>query len=135
MKYLLDTNTCIYLLKHSTFNTTLKEMYQRFEQCRVGDVGISSITWAEINCGLKQNIAQQDLFAFSSAIKIVPFDYMEARIYGELTQKFPNSKSFDRLIAAHAIVLKVTLVTNKIEDFQCYGLPLENWINTVPEVS
>lgn len=49
-------------------------------------------------------------------------------MFGELSQKFPNRKnSVDSMIAAHAIVLDVVLVTNNVSDFELYGITIENW--------
>jgi len=54
-----------------------------------------------------------------------------AAIFGKLSQQFPSQKSsFDRMIAAHAISLDVTLITNNTADFLLYqpaGLKLDNW--------
>jgi tRNA(fMet)-specific endonuclease VapC len=123
IKYMLDTNICIYLM-----NEQPEEVIARFKKCRKGEVVISSITWAELSCGLNihNNEAQ---FEILSAIKVVPFEIKAASIFGELTQKFPNRKSsFDRMIAAHAISLGVILVTNNVSDFELYGMNIENWI-------
>jgi tRNA(fMet)-specific endonuclease VapC len=46
-KYLLDTNICIYLMKHQP-----PEVAERFTQCFVGDVVISAITLAELEYGV-----------------------------------------------------------------------------------
>lgn len=124
IKYLLDTNICIYLLKNNP-----PEVLARFSQLRRNEIGISSISWAELCCGLNTHTAQIYLENFKNQIAIVPFDDKAAEIYGQLTQQFPNRKgNFDRLIAAHAIALDSILVTNNIEDFKIYNIPLENWV-------
>ena len=124
IKYLLDTNICIYLLKNNP-----PEVLARFAQLRRNEIGISSISWAELCCGLNIHTAEKCLEHFKNQICIVPFDDKAAQIYGQLTQQFPNRKgNFDRLIAAHAKALQSILVTNNTEDFQLYDIPLENWV-------
>jgi tRNA(fMet)-specific endonuclease VapC len=101
----------------------------RFRQCRKGEVAISSITWAEISCGLNIQNDDAQFEAILSAIKVMPFEIKAATVFGELSQKFPNRKSsFDRMIAAHAISLGVVLVTNNVSDFELYGMAVENWV-------
>jgi len=63
-----------------------------------------------------------------------PFDMDAAAMFGGLSQQYPGKRnSFDRMIAAHALALNVTLVTNNVADFDIYqaaGLRLENWCVT-----
>jgi tRNA(fMet)-specific endonuclease VapC len=123
IKYMLDTNICIYLM-----NEQPEEVIAKFKKCRKGEVIISSITWAELSCGLNIHNDEAQFEEIFSAIKVVPFEIKAASIFGELTQKFPNRKSsFDRMIAAHAISLGVILVTNNVSDFELYGMNIENW--------
>jgi tRNA(fMet)-specific endonuclease VapC len=61
----------------------------------------------------------------------MPFDAQAAAVYGpvRLATKEKQSDALDKLIAAHALALDVTLVTNNLSDFQKYpGLKLENWV-------
>ncbi len=123
IKYMLDTNICIYLM-----NEQPEEVIAKFKTCRKGEVIISAITWAELSCGLNIHNAEVQFEEILSAIKVVPFEIKAASIFGELTQKYPNRKSsFDRMIAAHAISLDVILVTNNVADFELYGITIENW--------
>ena len=123
IKYMLDTNICIYLM-----NEQPEEVIARFKKCRNGEVVISSITWAELSCGLNIQNNEAQFEEILSVIKVVPFEIKAATIFGELSQKFPNRKSsFDRMIAAHAISLGVVLVTNNVPDFDLYGMDVENW--------
>lgn len=123
IKYMLDTNICIYLM-----NEQPEAVIARFRTCRKGEVVISSITWAELSCGLNIHNDEAQFAAILNAINVMPFDVKAATIFGELSQKFPNRKSsFDRMIAAHAISLGVVLVTNNVTDFELYQLPIENW--------
>jgi tRNA(fMet)-specific endonuclease VapC len=124
IKYLLDTNICIYLM-----NEQPEAVIARFKQCRKGEVAISAVTWAELTCGLDthNNAAQFD--GLLNAIAVAPFDIKAAAMFGKLSQQFPNRKSsFDRMIAAHALSLKAILVTNNVADFAIYGMDVENWV-------
>jgi tRNA(fMet)-specific endonuclease VapC len=123
IKYMLDTNICIYLM-----NEQPEAVIARFNLCRKGEVVISSITWAELACGLNIHNNEAQFEGLLSTVEVVAFDSKAAFVFGELTQKFPHRKSsFDRMIAAHALALGVTLVTNNVSDFELYGLVIENW--------
>jgi tRNA(fMet)-specific endonuclease VapC len=123
IKYMLDTNICIYLM-----NEQPEEVIAKFKKCRKGEVVISSITWAELSGGLNIHNDETQFEEFLSAIKVMPFEIKAASIFGELSQKFPSrNSSFDRMIAAHAISLGVVLVTNNVSDFELYGMTVENW--------
>lgn len=124
MIYLLDTNTCIYLLKHHSPSVT-----KRFAECH-DEVAISSISWAELCCGLNLQTANSLLNELKEQVSVLPFDDKVAQIYAELTQKFPRQRDyFNRLIAAHAIALDAVLVSNTVEDFKMYNLSVENWVD------
>jgi tRNA(fMet)-specific endonuclease VapC len=122
---MLDTNICIYLIKKYH-----PEIVKKFDNYRRGEICISSITWAELCCGIKKHgdgITEQLL----EILAVVPFGIEEGRAYGKLNDMLPNRKAnLDRMIAAHALSLEVTLVTNNLVDFEVYmpaGLVLENW--------
>lgn len=126
MKYMLDTNICIYLIKKQP-----PKIVEKFEQYRKGEVVISSITWAELCCGIKKDGKKvvEDLL---NILKVENFGIEQGLMYGKLTELLSNRKAnLDRMIAAHALSLGITLVTNNTSDFEVYksaGLKLENWI-------
>jgi len=129
-RYMLDTNMCIYLLKHQPASVA-----RRFAACTVGDVVMSAITFAELDYGVSVCADPKReaslLAALTSLIKVVPFDESAARAYGAVRAATRNKKSdhLDKLIAAHAIALNVTLVTNNVRDFAVYpNLRIENWV-------
>jgi len=130
-KYMLDTNICIYLMKHQP-----PQVGARFAQCYVGDVVISAITLAELRYGVASSAAshhnQSALDALLQDIPVAPFEADAARAYGPLraAKRERHKDALDKLIAAHALSLGVILVTNKEADFRGYrDLAVENWIN------
>ena len=132
-KYMLDTNICIYLMKHQP-----PEVRGRFAQCFVGDVVISAVTLAELEFGIAcsnpsaQESNRSALESLLEDIMVAPFEAQAAKAYGPIraTYKDRNRDALDKLIASHAIALGVTLVTNNEADFVNYaGLPVENWVS------
>ena len=130
-RYMLDTNICIYLMKHHP-----PEVVERFSQCYVGDVVISSITLAELEYGVACSGSQRRrnraaLDAFLQEVPAAPFDAIAAQIYGpvRLATRDRKRDALDKLIAAHALALGATLVTNNMADFGDYpDLKLDNWV-------
>lgn len=130
-KYLLDTNICIYLMKHQP-----PEVRARFAECFVGDVVISAITLAELEFGVACSGAakrknQAALDSLLEDLPVAPFASEAARAYGPLraAHRERNKDALDKLIAAHALSLGVTLVTNNEADFRDFaGLRIENWV-------
>jgi tRNA(fMet)-specific endonuclease VapC len=130
---MLDTNICIYLMKHQP-----PEVRARFAECFVGDVVISAITLAELEFGVgcsgeAQTRNQAVLGSLLEDILVAPFEAGAARAYGPLraANRERNKDALDKLIAAHAMALGVTLVTNNEADFLHYsGLKVENWVNS-----
>ena len=121
MDYLLDANACILLLAgHS-------HLVARAAQCGEGDLGISAIAFAEVALGSWNGKAPSlmALDALRSRIPVLPFDELAAKRYAMLPFK---RGSYDRLIAAHALAMGMTLVTNNEADFaDIPGLRIENW--------
>jgi len=130
-RYMLDTNICIYLMKHHP-----PEVVARFAQCYVGDVVISAITLAELEYGVACSGDQQArnrkaLDDFLTEVPAAPFDGTAAAMYGptRLATRERQRNALDKLIASHALALGVTLVTNNLADFTAYpGLQMENWV-------
>lgn len=132
MKVMLDTNICIYLIKQQP-----PSVLERFLSHPVGDIGISSITVAELAYGVSksQHPAKNRLALeqFLVPLDVAAFDQDAANSYGrlraQLEQKGSPIGSMDLLIAAHALSLGVRLVTNNQREFRRVpGLRLDNWV-------
>ena len=132
MKYLLDTNICIYLMKHE-----VPAAKERFEQCFYGDVAISAITLAELQYGIEckpENREQNEkaLERLRADLVVAPFDDDAAIAYGRLRAGIPRDHrrkdALDKQIASHAVALSAVLVTNNEDGFNRYpGVTIENW--------
>ena len=132
MKYLLDTNICIYLIKQQP-----AAVLQRFSQHEVGEIGISSITVAELFFGVEKSQQatqnRQALAQFLLPLILVPFEAQAALAYGKVRAALEAQGQpigpLDTLIGAHALSLDVTLVTNNTREFnRIAGLSVENWV-------
>lgn len=129
-RYMLDTNMCIYLMKNQP-----EAVGRRFAQCHVGDVVMSAITYAELEYGVAASAdaarEQANLAALIEDIPVAPFDLQAGTAYGpvRMATRAIRSDHLDKLIAAHALSLHVTLVTNNSRDFSRYpGIAVENWL-------
>jgi len=131
MRYMLDTNICIYLILKRP-PEVLKRLEQQFE----GDVVMSSITYAELCAGVEMKStdrARDDaaLGALVARIPVQAFDEAGADAYAIARKALPERRrdAMDRLIAAHAVGLDLVLVTNNEADFRDYpGIKVENWV-------
>jgi tRNA(fMet)-specific endonuclease VapC len=112
-------------------------LIQRLTSYNPGDVGVSSITIAELAYGAQKSSQTQKNMAaleqFLLSLEIADFDQQASMIYGaihaKLEQEGNRIGSMDMLISAHALRLKVTLVTNNIKEFQRIpSLELEDWM-------
>ncbi len=135
MRYLLDTNTCIYIIKRSPAH-----VYRRFERLRVGDVGISAITYCELQFGVAKSSKPEEnqvaLTEFLGPLDVLDFPSTSAPLFGEIRAQLQRAGTpignYDLLIAAHALHLGLTLVTNNTKEFdRVPDLRIENWINRV----
>lgn len=131
MHYMLDTNICIYLMKNEPLSVRA-----RFDAMAFGEVVISVMTLAELQCGVVRRSTDQARVAASiehllTLAPSLPFDDSAALAYARLFNAVRTRRrdTLDRLIAAHALSLGLTLVTNNEADFTGYpGLAIENWI-------
>jgi tRNA(fMet)-specific endonuclease VapC len=100
---------------------------ERLTNCDPGEVAISAVNFAEVALGAEMGKPPpaQLLEAFVRVIPILPFDEAAARMYAKLPFKRAR---FDRLLAAHALSIGATVITNNEADFDDVpGLKTENW--------
>lgn len=130
MSYLLDTNICIYII-----NRKPPHVIEKFHQYRMGEIAISSVTAAELAFGVEKSGSvrnRQALDKFFAPLEILPFDtesiWHYATVRNQLQQNGLVIGALDMMIAAHALALNATLVTNNTREFErVIGLKLENW--------
>jgi tRNA(fMet)-specific endonuclease VapC len=130
MKYLLDTDICAYIISRRREDTAA-----HFARVRPGDVAISSIALAELAFGAFKSGSprnQERLQVFISPLTIVSFDSDAAMVYGDLRYTLQRAGTpigpMDMLIAAQALALDLTLVTNNVREFKRVpALRIENW--------
>jgi tRNA(fMet)-specific endonuclease VapC len=128
---MLDTNACIGLIRNRT-----PRLLDRLKEQSIDDVCVSSITVAELEHGVaKSNHPSQNreaLDRFLVPLNIAAFDHEDGQAYGRvrahLEARGTPIGSLDTLIAAHALSLGLTLVTNNTREFsRVPGLVVEDW--------
>lgn len=127
---LLDTNTCIYII-----NNRPPEVLERFRSYKAGEVGISSIAASELAYGVSKsgsNKNRKALDMFLAPLQVLPFDvqclWFYADLRASLEKKGLTIGPMDTLIAAQALSIDGTLVTNNLKEFsRVPKLKLENW--------
>lgn len=131
MRYMLDTNICIYVIKNKP-ETVIKRFLERDSD----ELCISSVTYAELMYGVEksQRVDKNRLamMLFLSPITILDFNARAAeeagKIRAELEKKGTPIGPLDVLIAGHAKAEELTLVTNNTREFvRVENLELEDW--------
>lgn len=118
--FLLDANTCVYIL-----DGIGEALRGRIEAAPSGSLVTSTIAFAEVMVGVARSGGIAGAQRLFDTIPVLPFERSAAEAYARLPFK---RGSFDRLIAAHALALDLTLVTNNERDFaDMPGLRVENW--------
>ena len=128
---LLDTNICMHII-----NQRPPQVAAHFEGLVYGDVAVSSITGAELAFGVAKSGSarnQDALEKFLAPLEVLPFDAAAMYAYGtlraELQARGQPIGALDMLIAAHALALGATLVTNNLAEFaRVPDLACENWV-------
>ena len=130
--YLLDTSTCIYILKRKPIAVLLK-----FQSLTHETIGVSSITVAELLFGVDKSSMPEknglEVKDFLDRLQILNFDQNAALHYGQIRSNLEKKGipigPLDTLIAAHAKSLNAILVSNNLKEFdRVEGLLTENWI-------
>lgn len=131
MRYLLDTNICIYAIKHRP-----PQVIERLRAHEAEGLGISSISVAELFFGAAKSGSARNQAAlrhFLEPLEIADFDVPAAEIYGNVRLALERAGTpigpLDTQIAAHALALGAVLVTNNTREFERVpGLAVENWV-------
>lgn len=128
---MLDTNICIYIIKKKP-----EQALERLKGARISDIGVSSITLSELAYGAEKSSRPDQnriaLAEFLAPLEILSYDDLAAQEYGKIRTYLerPGSPigSMDMLIAAHALSVNCTLVTNNEREFsRIASLKIENW--------
>lgn len=131
MRYMLDTNICIYAIKHKP-----EQVFMRLQEHDPIDICISSVTYAELVHGVEKSKAIEKnrvaLALLLANIEIMNFDSLAAESYGKIRADLEKAGipigPLDMMIAGHAKALGYTVVTNNTKEFaRVKGLKLENW--------
>ena len=132
LRYLLDTNICIYIAKQKPTSVLTK-----FEKLIVGEAGISVITYGELLYGANKSKYKQktilildELFSF---IMPLPIPINAGKHYGIIRNQLENQGNIignnDLWIAAHCLSVNLTLITNNVKEFsRIKNLKLANWV-------
>jgi tRNA(fMet)-specific endonuclease VapC len=131
MKFMLDTNTCIYIIKRKP-----PDVIERFKLTEISQIGISSITMSELLYGVSKSSKPEQnqiaLIQFIAPLEILSYGGEAAQYYGELRAHLEKQGtpigSLDMLIAAHALSIDCTLITNNEKEFiRIPNLKIDNW--------
>jgi tRNA(fMet)-specific endonuclease VapC len=131
MKYMLDTNTCIFLIRRK-FPSVLETLKKK----KPSDLTLSSITVAELQHGVQKSSAieknKEALGLFLTSFEILDFDTGAAEVYGHIRSSLEKSGkpigSMDMLIAAHALSQDLILVTHDQDFDRISKLKTQDWV-------
>ena len=134
MKYLFDTNICIYLI-----NKKFEYLIDRVEKYGIENIGISSITIAELEYGIAKSSSPHKeanrvaLLEFLLPFKFIDFNQNDAYEYGRIRQDLQSKGTIignmDILIGSQAVSRELILVTNNEKEFKrIETLEIENWV-------
>jgi len=131
MRYMLDTNICIYAIKNKP-----EKVLRNLQKHEPDEVCISSITYSELMYGVEKSKAGEKnrlaLAVLLSNIEIISFDCLASESYAivrsELEKKGTPIDPLDMMIAGHCLSLGYTLVTNNTREFKrVNNLKIEDW--------
>ena len=131
LRYMLDTNICIYVIKSRPAG--LRERFNSLAD----QLCISAITLAEIIYGAEKSARPVENLAiieqFVARLDVLSFGERAATHYGQLRAELERAGHpvgiHDMMIGGHARSEGLTLVSNNLREFQrMEGLRLENWV-------
>lgn len=129
--YLLDTDTCIFLLNRKDLSVELK-----LKALKRDEVAVSTVTMAELYYGAahseKREANKKRVEIFCSSLTLIPFDEQAAEIFGTTKESLISQGAMigviDLLIASMALSQKAILVTHNLQEFRRVpGLKVEDW--------
>jgi len=129
---MLDTNICIYIIKRKP-----AKVIERLKRTKISHIGISSITLSELLYGVSKSSRPEQnqvaLTQFLAPLEILPYGDEAAQYYGYLRAHLEKHGtpigSLDMLIAAHALSIDCTLITNNEKEFiRIPDLKIDNWV-------
>jgi tRNA(fMet)-specific endonuclease VapC len=132
MKFLLDTDTCIYALKHNP--AVLNRLLAHSREA----IAVSVITEAELRTGAAKSTSAAKTLRlienFLRPLALVEFNSNDAASYAQVRSRLERAGTpvgpLDTLIAAQAVARKLVLVSNNEREFgRVVGLRIENWAN------
>ena len=132
MKYMLDTNICIYTIKRKP-----SSVVARIRRTKLEEICLSTMTLSELEYGVAKSSSPDRnrlaLLAFLTPFRILDFDQAAAAEYGRIRSALERKGMvigpMDLLIAAHAKSCNLILVSNNIGEFaRIDGLKTENWV-------
>ena len=121
IKYLIDTNICIYIMNKRPIG-----IIHKFKQFDVGEIGVSTITVSELQYGVSKSknrrLNKQRIEEFLFPLEILPYDEIAATIYGDIRVQLEKRGEpigpLDLLIAAHALSRNLVLISNNEKEFK-----------------
>jgi len=132
LRYLLDTDICIYIAKQHPVS-----VLDKFEKLAIGEVGMSTITYGELLYGAQKSKYTKKtiriLEELATLIIPLPIPTNAAEHYGTIRSTLEDKGRVignnDLWIAAHALSLGIILITNNVKEFsRVPKLKLENWV-------
>lgn len=132
MRFMLDTNTCIALIKRKPAS-----VLRQLTRLAPGDAGLSAVTLAELRYGVEKSAAReknsQALDEFLMPLEVADFDEPAAEIYGRVRAALERAGTpigpLDTQIGSHALSLGASLVSPNSREFRRIpGLTVVDWL-------
>jgi tRNA(fMet)-specific endonuclease VapC len=132
VRYLLDTNICIYIAKHNP-----PEVRERFARHTASELAMSVVTLGELRFGAeKRQMRERALGSIQSLAQLItlaPMPEAAGEHYGQIRAELQKNGQIignnDLWLAAHARAEGWILVTNNEREFaRVAGLQVENWV-------
>ena len=131
MRFMLDTNTCVDLIRRRD-----DRILRKMQRLRPDDLCVSSVTLSELEYGAAKSAApgrnRLALAEFMTPLRVVPYDDAVAPVYGQVRADLERAGTpigpLDTIIVAHALALGLIVVTDNEREFRrVSGLKIQNW--------